>query len=195
MLASLPECSSQGERLGASIVRFARQHAPAAAHQTAAGAAAGARCIRPAGTRPRAAATPTTLTHAAQQALATRMQTMLVQQAICFRVVESEVLSLNKVMLSLSIQCGDWAHRLNLPQSPACPQPPGGLQAPPGIAVAAAVRLGGPAHSSHPDCPAVAARRVPPLLGAATRAMRQLAGTHRTGKTRAVHCVHKANQE
>lgn len=33
--------------------------------------------------------------------------------------------------------------------------------------MAAAVRLGGPAHSSHPDCPAVAARRVPPLLGAA----------------------------
>ena len=195
MLASLPECSSQGERLGASIVRFARQLAPAAAHQTAAGAAAEAPCIRPAGTRPQAAATPTTLTSAAQQASATQVHTLLVRQAICSRVVETKLCP--EQMHAVTFHSVRWwgAQTDSATES--------SLSSASRWAASSSRNCGGSGGAPGGPCPLIASRlssscstpRAAAAGGCTRNAARQLAGSQRTDKTRAVHFVHKANQE
>ena len=195
MLASLPEWFSQGERLGASIVHFARQLAPAAAHQIAAGAAAGARCIRPAGTRPQAAATPTTLTNAAQQASATRMQMSLVRQAVCSRVVESEFCPEQKHAFTFhSVRW--WGAQTDSATESS-------LSSASRWAASSSRNCGGSGGAPGGACPLIASRlsstcstpRAAAAGGCTRNATRQLAETWRSNKPRAVHCVHKSLQE
>ena len=195
VLASLPERFSQGERPGASIVRFARQLAPAGAHQIAAGAAAGARCTRPVGTRSQAAATATTLTNATQQASVTCLQMLLMRQAVSSTVVDS-VLCFEQRLAFTFHSVRWWGAQIGSATESS-------LSSASRWAASSSRNCGGSGGAPGGPCPLIASKlssscstpRAAAAGGCTSTAARQLAGPQRTAKTSTVHCVHKANKE